>query len=65
MATETLEQDFHALLGKFLNNDPSVFADSGQLALAQRALDSVDARRNEDIDAWAEQLAEDVCNATD
>lgn len=33
--------------------------------LLRRAIISMDARANEDIDAWAEQLADDVCDATD
>lgn len=47
---------------------PNLWLDPEWAALAQRALDRADARAmadDEDIDAWAEQLAEDVCNATD
>lgn len=53
------------LLRKFLGGDLAVFADREQRVLAQQALNSLDERKNEDIDAWAEQLADDVCNATD
>jgi hypothetical protein len=35
------------------------------LALAKRAVQQQEARRGEDVDAWAERLARDVGNATD
>jgi hypothetical protein len=33
--------------------------------LQHRTLDALDKRKGEDIEAWADQPAEDVCDATD
>ena len=40
-------------------------AKAEQVDLCQRAVDALIERKYEDVEAWADQLAKDVCNATD
>lgn len=63
-------------VGRLRNIDPRIAAlalaelkelraKAGQIDLCQRAVDALIERKYEDVEAWADQLAKDVCNATD
>lgn len=63
--TDQQGREFHEVLKRVHQTTEQSRNDPKMQELLKRALASVDARKNEDIDQWAERLAADVAHLTD